>query len=309
MKGHICDWLPDRQRYNVRSDNGEVCVCLCPWSATGSHTHSSHHLQVIAVRASNLSEVETIVKEESFWVHTLPCLLSSSSPTPPFRTTQPKEKSSSLRVSWQRSAFWVRPYRHYHYWLNALSVCPAGATVEFQWLNGRSDLNGQKAVVDTFLEDRGRYNVKIAASGEMIAVKPGNIKTIAPYTHHYLKKHQEEQERMQKEWASVKAGDMISVKHDVMTDCKEPVKVPKGTRGTVVRMDKDGDACIKFDGIKDRRWIHKEKFSKSINVRMSADAPKSPLKPSTATNKSAAKEVPQKGRTNTGRGGLRVDLS
>ena len=115
---------------------------------------------------------------------------------------------------------------------------------------------------------------------------------------------------MEKEWASVKAGDMIAVKTDVMTDCKEPVKVPKGTRGTVVRMDKDGDACIKFDGIKDRRWIHKEKFAKHIHVRMSADTTSSPLKPSTATNQSATNtEVPRKARTNSGGGGLRVDLS
>ena len=64
--------------------------------------------------------------------------------------------------------------------------------MEFQWLNGRKDLNGQKAVVEAYLEDRGRYNVKIAGSGKMITVEPGNIKTIPPYTHHYLKKQQEE---------------------------------------------------------------------------------------------------------------------
>jgi len=52
------------------------------------------------------------------------------------------------------------------------------STVQFQWLNARRDLNGQQGTVVVYLGDRQRYNVKIDATGEVIAVKPGNIKTI-----------------------------------------------------------------------------------------------------------------------------------
>ena len=50
--------------------------------------------------------------------------------------------------------------------------------MEFQWLNARHDLNGSQGTVVVYLENSGRYNVKINATGEVIAVKPGNIKTI-----------------------------------------------------------------------------------------------------------------------------------
>jgi len=53
-----------------------------------------------------------------------------------------------------------------------------GSTVEFQWMNARNDLNGKKGTVIVYIEDRQRYNVKIDATGEVVAVKPGNIKTI-----------------------------------------------------------------------------------------------------------------------------------
>merc|ERR1712100_936379 len=92
-RGTILDWLESRHRYNVRVDNGEV----------------------IAVKASNLLEIETIVKEETFWDD----------------PTEGEKLVAEGLVAAQRL------------------LC---ATVEFQWLNGRSDLNGQKAVVEAFLE-------------------------------------------------------------------------------------------------------------------------------------------------------------
>ena len=185
-----------------------------------------------------------------------------------------------------------------------------GATVEFQWLTAQSDLNGKKGTVEVYLEDRGRYNVKVAETGEVIAVKPGNIKTVAPYTHHYLKKLQEDQEALRKLEESIKEGDWIMVRSDLLTDDKTPVQVPKGTRGNVARLDKDGDACIKFDGIPDRHWVYKNKFDK-LAVRIKAD--KSPLKESAAnvpragedTQATAAKTKTRKNGTT----GLRVDLS
>jgi len=247
-RGTILDWLDSRQRYNVKVDNGEV----------------------IAVKPSNLSEIETVVKNETFW-------------------DDPTEGEKLVAEGFMAA--------------QRLS----GATVEFQWLSARSDLNGKKAVVEVFLEDRERYNVKIAETGETIAVKPGNIKTIPPYTHHYLKKLAEEQEEQKRQWAKIHAGDMITVKDSITTDSKEPVQVPKGTRGTVVRMDNDGDACIKFDDIKDRHWVYKDKFSR-LAVRMSAQESteqKSPLKSRTTNNQSQGPQVAggkPKGRKNSSTG-------
>lgn len=173
---------------------------------------------------------------------------------------------------------------------NCLSEAEAGATVEFQWLEGRASLNGKTAVVECYLQERGRYNVKIAETGELIAVKPGNIKTIAPYTHHYLLKQQEDLKKQQEIWASVGAGDWVTVKSQLSTDSKEPITLAKGTRGTVIRMDKDGDAIIKFDGHNTRHWIYKEKFS-MLSVTIKADEKsspqKSPLKPRAANTQSA----------------------
>jgi len=257
-RGTIFEWLDSRQRYNVR---------------LGSMSD-----EMIAVKACNISEIETVVTNNYF----------------EDVKTEGEKLVEEGGLATQRLD---------------------GATVEFQWLEGRADLNGHTAVVEGYLPARGRYNVKIAGSNDYIAVKPGNIKTIAPYTHHYLKKAADDLAAQQEVWKSVGPGDLLVVKTEVTTDSKEPITLPKGTRGTVVRMDKDGDAIIKFDGHNTRHWIYKEKFSQ-LTVRMKAEegsAPspekKSPLKqrsantPTKTTQTTKPTGATQKG---VGKTGLRV---
>ena len=55
----------------------------------------------------------------------------------------------------------------------------AGAVVKFQGLKGRADLNEKTGTIVSFLEDRGRFNVRTQHSNEVIAVKPTNIKIIS----------------------------------------------------------------------------------------------------------------------------------
>ena len=97
--------------------------------------------EVIAVRPQNLLEVETVVKNEEVW-------------------DEPTEAEQLVAEGFLQAQR-----------LN-------GSIVEFQWLNARHDLNGSEGTVIVYLQDRQRYNVKINATGEVIAVKPGSIKTI-----------------------------------------------------------------------------------------------------------------------------------
>ena len=78
-RGTILDWLDSRQRYNIRVDNGEVHLNTHSFlfGRLQQPSRSAVRFQVIAVKAGNLSEIETIVKEESFWVP------PSSAPYPP----------------------------------------------------------------------------------------------------------------------------------------------------------------------------------------------------------------------------------
>jgi len=251
LRGTVMNWLADRRRYNVRVDSGEI----------------------IAVKPSNLLEIETVVTNEEFW----------------------DDVTEGERL--------VKEGGHATQRLT-------GATVEFQWLNGRSDLNGKKAVVEAFHGGAGRFSVQVTSSGEVIAVKPGNIKTVAPYTHHHLIKAAKDAEEATKIHKSVGAGDLITLKSDLTTDSKEPLELKKGTRGTVVRMDKDGDAIIKFDGHNTRHWVYKEKFSK-ISVRMKADEPseapaepKSPLKARATNTQPTSSTAPAKAAPQTKKGGV-----
>jgi len=53
-----------------------------------------------------------------------------------------------------------------------------GNDVRLTGLKGRADLNGLKANVVEWMEERGRYNIKIENTGEIVAIKPANLLTI-----------------------------------------------------------------------------------------------------------------------------------
>merc|ERR1712166_1648130 len=111
-RGTIFEGLDSRQRYNVR---------------LGSMSD-----EMIAVKACNISEIETVVTNNYF----------------EDVKTEGEKLVEEGGLATQRLD---------------------GATVEFQWLEGRADLNGHTAVVEGYLPARGRYNVKIAGSNDYIA--------------------------------------------------------------------------------------------------------------------------------------------
>lgn len=43
---------------------------------------------------------------------------------------------------------------------------------------GRKDLNGKKGTVMSWMEDKGRYNVKCEEGGEVVAIRPINLMEI-----------------------------------------------------------------------------------------------------------------------------------
>lgn len=62
----------------------------------------------------------------------------------------------------------------------AKNVLPRGTKVVIDGLQSRADLNGQTGLVVTYVEEKGRYKVRIK-DGSSIAVKPENI-TVVPKT-------------------------------------------------------------------------------------------------------------------------------
>ena len=54
-------------------------------------------------------------------------------------------------------------------------LCESGAAVIIDGLKSRADLNGKRGTVDKFVESMGRFAVKLADSGEKVAVKRENL--------------------------------------------------------------------------------------------------------------------------------------
>ena len=50
-----------------------------------------------------------------------------------------------------------------------------GARVIIQGLNARADLNGMAARVVTYIEEKGRYKVRVDKTGDSVSVKPENV--------------------------------------------------------------------------------------------------------------------------------------
>jgi len=59
---------------------------------------------------------------------------------------------------------------------------------------------------------------------------------------------------------TISKGDIVQLTEDTWSDGKDELFIPKDTTGTVQRIDKVGDACIKFEDFTMRLWIKVEKF-------------------------------------------------
>ena len=58
-------------------------------------------------------------------------------------------------------------------------------------------------------------------------------------------------------------GHVVTVRHNTIGDSSTKLPLPKGTRGTVKRIDADGDASIAFEieGTTRIQWILKKHFT------------------------------------------------
>lgn len=77
----------------------------------------------------------------------------------------------------------------------------------------------------------------------------------------------------QKVFKILAKGQDVIVAKEFTSDCSLEYTLPMGLKGTIKRIDSDGDACIIFDGFKKHPWVYKANFDKLqvVNLLKVAD--------------------------------------
>ena len=91
-------------------------------------------------------------------------------------------------------------------------------------------------------------------------------------------------------------GILVQVLQDMRSSCKNPVDLPIGLKGKVHKIDKDGDALIKFDSHDAKRWVKKAHvYNLSIvkNVKAAAQNASAPAETIGFVSEKKKQGIPQ----------------
>eukprot|EP00658_Telonema_sp_P-2_P027463 TRINITY_DN21205_c0_g1_i1.p1 TRINITY_DN21205_c0_g1~~TRINITY_DN21205_c0_g1_i1.p1 ORF type:complete len:292 (-),score=86.96 TRINITY_DN21205_c0_g1_i1:338-1213(-) len=118
------------------------------------------------------------------------------------------------------------------------------ATVRFENLNGKKELNGREGTVLVYLQDRERYSVRVDDTGETVAIKPCNltlVKKAEPSTAKsplkpsaQVNQSPVKRPRQQKEKSTPKSGSILK-KGQCM------VYLPSGEKVEIVKVHLEDD--------------------------------------------------------------------